>query len=32
MNLVLTSVYNAGDITWISWAPKAIAMGKSPFL
>lgn len=30
MNLVLTSVFRAGDITCISWAPKAIHMGKLP--
>jgi hypothetical protein len=28
----LTSVFRAGDITCISWAPKAIHMGKLPSL
>lgn len=32
INLVLTTVYHAGDITCISWAPKMIPMGKLPSL
>lgn len=32
MNLILTSLYHAGDITCISWAPTTIPMGKSPSL